>query len=69
MPTTAERPREALCCVTGDRFPGESLLGEAVGVKKTEVEELVGDSTEVSKLDGAVGSTAFDRSGLPFVVE
>ena len=35
IPTTAECPREVLCCVPGERFPDESLSGEAVGVKKT----------------------------------
>jgi len=44
-------------------------LGEAVSIKKTEVEELVGIGAEVSKVDRTVGSTTFDRSGLPFVVE
>jgi len=69
MPITAERPREALCCVPYDQFPSESMLGEAVSLNKTGVEELVGDSAEVSKLDRTVGSTDLDKSRLPYVVK
>ena len=45
------------------------MLGEAVSLNKTGVEELVGDSAEVSKLDRTVGSTDLDKSRLPYVVK
>jgi len=69
MSATAERPREVLCRVPGERFPGGSLLGEAVGIKKTEVKEQARDTAKASKLDGIVGSTAFDSSALPFITK
>ena len=54
-------------------YQASDFQAKACWVKQSayrrQVEELVGDSAEVSKLDGAVGPTAFDRSGLPFVVE